>query len=111
MLRLGCVVAVEGRKREAARAAGGGHPQRDDLDRRVGQRVPVEPTMALVEAREQRVHREITLGPWDRELEALVAVAEVGQTGEPPSGRRDALGGEPPPRQALELLVLAGQGV
>src|SRR5260370_33868231 len=101
MLRLGCVVAVEGRKREAARAAGGGHTQRDDLDRRVGQRVGVEPTMALVEAREQRVHREITLGPWDRELEALVAGAQVGQAREPLSRRRDALGGAPPLRLAL----------
>ena len=45
---------LEGRDAEAPDAPGGGHAQRDDLDRRLGQRIRVELAVALVEPREQR---------------------------------------------------------
>ena len=48
-----------------------------------GQRVGVELAVALVEARGAALDREVTLRPRDGQLEALVAIAQVGQARDP----------------------------
>ena len=66
--------------------------------------------MALVEACEQRLDGEATLRPGDGQLEALVAIAEIGQAGDPSRVRRHGLGREPCLRLPLQLGVDGADG-
>src|SRR5262249_56721104 len=58
---------------EAAHTTRSGHAKRDDLDRRIRQRVGIEPAVSLVEALDDGIYCE-PLFPRPRDLEPLMAV-------------------------------------
>src|SRR5262249_37325013 len=103
--RSGSAPMAEPRQREGPHAARSRHAQRDDLDRRFGQPIRVEPAMALVEASDHRVDRKIALRPRHRDLEALVAIAQISVAGQAARSGGDALGREPRLRLPLELAI------
>ena len=97
-------------QRESPHPARRGQPQRDDLHGRLGQRVRVEPLVGRVKSRDQRLDREAALRPRHRDLEALMAIAQVGQPRETAPRRGHALVGQPLVRLPLEIGVHRGEG-